>query len=93
MVTCAIPPQTPVIAGLPGRIALRLQGVRDVVVPLEAVAGTAVEGRVLVRQGDAWVERRVRLGPHDRVRIAVLAGLDPGETVRVPGPFLGEDER
>ncbi len=93
-VTCAIPPEIPVIAGLPGRIALRLQGVRDVVVvPLEAVAGSAVEGRVLVRQGDAWVERRVRLGPHDGVRIAVLEGLEPGETVRVPGPFLGEDER
>jgi len=90
-VRCAVPADVPVLAGLPGKVALRLEGARDVVVlPLEAVAGRAERGRVLVREGNRWEEREVRLGPHDGVRVAVLEGLREGEVVRIPGPVLGD---
>ncbi|WP_347350318.1 hypothetical protein [Intrasporangium sp.] len=89
--TCAVPDSVHVYAGMPGLLSVRTGFARDVVVlPLEAIAGDASSGTVLVlRPGRAPEEREVHLGVSDGSRIAVLSGLRAGETVRVPGPDLG----
>jgi hypothetical protein len=61
-----------------------------VLLPLEAIAGVAASGTVLVMApGRPPEQRRVGLGISDGSRIAIASGLRAGETVRIPGPDLG----
>lgn len=89
--TCVVPPAVPVFSGLTGVVSVVTGAQNDaVLLPLEAIAGDATAGTVLVlapsRQPE---ERRVGLGISDGSRIAVTSGLRAGETVRIPGPDLG----
>jgi hypothetical protein len=88
-IVCIIPNDLNVFAGLPGVMAVTTAEVHDVLtLPVEAVAGSAQRGTVLVEGPDGVVERNVRLGPTDGVRIHVVDGVTEGERVRVPGPDL-----
>lgn len=89
--TCIVPRAVQVFGGLTGVVSV-VTGAEDeaVLLPLEAVAGDATAGTVLVlAPGRQPEERRVGLGISDGSRIAVTSGLRAGETVRIPGPDLG----
>lgn len=54
---------------------------RAIVVPAEAVMGSAPQARVRVRTGKGVVERSVRIGRVAPTGVEILGGLSPGETV------------
>ncbi len=93
-VGCAVPSTQRVIAGLTAVLSVRFPTTHDaLVLPVEAVAGTAGDGSVYVRQGDRVVEKDVVLGASDGYRIAILDGLSEGDTVVIPSPsLLGADD-
>jgi hypothetical protein len=88
---CVVPRSQRVFAGMPGIMSVRTGSLQQaLLLPLEAVAGDAVSGTVLlVQPGTEPQERAVTLGISDGNRIAVTSGLREGDTVRVPGPDLG----
>ncbi|MGH4029428.1 hypothetical protein ACQB60_10895 [Actinomycetota bacterium Odt1-20B] len=87
---CLVPSDLKVYAGMPAVMALRTKTVKDaVLLPVEAVAGTAEKGRVTVLGKDGKTqERPVKLGVSDGTRVQVVSGVREGERVRVPGPDL-----
>lgn len=89
-VTCAVPGDQTVFAGLRTQLAVRVATVEDaLVVPVTSVRGGAGSGQVWVDAGtgDALEERTVELGVTDGTVIEVVAGLEEGDQVRqfVPG--------
>lgn len=89
--TCLVPSSVRVFSGLTGVVSV-VTGAEDsaVLLPLEAIAGDAASGTVLVMApGRPPEQRRVGLGISDGSRIAIASGLRAGETVRIPGPDLG----
>lgn len=89
-VTCAVPGDQTVFAGLRTQLAVRVATVEDaLVVPVTSVRGGAGTGQVWVDAGtgDPLEERAIDLGVSDGAVIEVLSGLDEGEQVRqfVPG--------
>lgn len=88
-VTCAVPADQVVFAGLQAELDIDLGTVSDVlVVPTTAVKGGAGSGVVWVDGGDGELEERtVALGVSDGTIVEVTTGLEEGEQVRqyVPG--------
>jgi hypothetical protein len=88
-VLCAVPRGIEVFAGMPAVVALTTAAVRDVLVlPVEAVAGAARHGEVLLETPNGVEVREVELGPTDGLRIQIVRGLAKGDVVRIPGPDL-----
>lgn len=88
-VVCVIPADLTVFAGMPAVLALTTADVRDALtLPVEAVAGTAERGRVLLDGPDGPVEQEVVLGPTDGIRVQIVSGVADGDRVVVPGPDL-----
>jgi hypothetical protein len=88
-ISCAVPSDVEVFAGMPAIIALTTAEVHDVLVlPVEAVAGSADQGEVLLETPKGVEVREVDLGPTDGLRIQIVGGLAEGDVVRIPGPDL-----
>lgn len=88
-ISCAVPRDIEVFAGMPAVVALTTAEVRDVLVlPVEAVAGAARRGEVLLETPNGVEVREVELGPTDGFRIQIVRGLAEGDVVRIPGPDL-----
>ncbi len=89
---CSIPSDMRVLSGMPATVVIQLEKAEDaLVLPIEAVAGTVDSGTVYVRGKDEQpVETPVKLGTTDGVHIVILDGLNEGDTVFVPGPWLGQ---
>ncbi|GAA5204156.1 efflux RND transporter periplasmic adaptor subunit [Microbacterium jejuense] len=94
-VTCAVPADQTVFAGLQAQLDIDLGTVSDVlVVPTTAVKGGAGTGVVWVDAGTGELEERdVTLGVSDGSIVEVTAGVDEGEQVRqyVPGIAAGNE--
>ncbi|HKP05762.1 MAG TPA: biotin/lipoyl-binding protein [Microbacterium sp.] len=94
-VTCAVPADQVVFAGLQTQLDIDLGTVSDVlVVPTTAVKGGSGTGVVWVDAGTGELEERdVALGVSDGAIVEVTTGLEEGEQVRqyVPGVLAGED--
>ncbi|MBW9119406.1 biotin/lipoyl-binding protein [Microbacterium trichothecenolyticum] len=94
-VTCAVPADQVVFAGLQAQLDIDLGTVSDVlVVPTTAVKGGSGTGVVWVDAGTGELEERdVSLGVSDGVIVEVTTGLEEGEQVRqyVPGVLAGEE--
>ena len=93
-VTCAVPGDQVVFAGLQAQLDIDLGTVADVlVVPATAVKGGAGSGVVWVDGGDGELEERdVTLGVTDGTIVEVTAGLDEGEQVRQFVPGIAADD-
>lgn len=95
-VTCAVPADQTVFAGLQAQLDIDLGTVSDVlVVPTTAVKGGAGTGVVWVDAGAGELEERdVTLGVSDGSIVEVTAGLEEGEQVRqyVPGVATGDEQ-
>lgn len=93
-VTCAVPGDQVVFAGLQAQLDIDLGTVSDVlVVPTTAVKGGADTGVVWVDAGDGELqERDVTLGVNDGTIVEVTAGLEEGEQVRQYVPGIAVDD-
>ncbi|WP_427016612.1 hypothetical protein ACQCSX_18065 [Pseudarthrobacter sp. P1] len=94
-VTCAVPADTPVFAGLGATVTVSAGEASNVLtVPLTAVKGSVSEGVVWVQSvAGAPEQRTVSLGLNDGARVEVTQGLAEGESVLefVPGaPAVGQ---
>jgi hypothetical protein len=88
--TCLVPADLTVFAGMPAVMAVVTASATDVVVlPVEAVAGSSQHGRVWIvdSRGERHL-RDVRLGITDGIQIEIRSGVDPGDMVLVPAPNL-----
>jgi len=94
-VTCAVPADQVVFAGLQAQLDIDLGTVSDVlVVPTTAVKGGAGSGVVWVDGGDGDLEERtIALGVSDGTIVEVTTGLEEGEQVRqyVPGVAAADE--
>ncbi len=93
-VTCAIPTDQRVFAGLQAALAVRVGSAEDVLtVPTTAVAGGAGTGTVWVEADGEVTERQVELGITDGTIVEVRQGLEEGELVRefAPGQSAGDE--
>jgi len=52
------------------------------IIPRSAVLAREGRAFVIVKEGDRWVERPVRLGAHDEMFVEVLEGLAEGDVIR-----------
>ncbi|MDW4573324.1 biotin/lipoyl-binding protein [Microbacterium sp. M3] len=87
-VTCAVPADQVVFAGLQAQLDIDLGTVSDVlVVPTTAVKGGSGTGVVWIDAAGELEERSVELGVSDGTIVEVTTGLEEGEQVRqyVPG--------
>jgi hypothetical protein len=89
--TCLVPPDLTVFAGMPALMAVVTASAKDVVLlPIEAVAGSTQHGRVwLVDTGGNRRLQDVQLGITDGIQIEIRSGVRPGDSVLVPAPDLG----
>jgi len=94
-VTCAVPADQTVFAGLQAQLDIDLGTVSDVlVVPTTAVKGGSGTGVVWVDAGTGDLEERdVTLGVSDGTTVEVTTGVEEGEQVRqyVPGLAAGNE--
>lgn len=94
-VTCAVPADQTVFAGLQAQLDIDLGTVSDVlVVPTTAVKGGSGTGVVWVDAGGGELEERdVALGVSDGTIVEVTTGLEEGEQVRlyVPGVAASDE--
>jgi hypothetical protein len=88
---CAAPRDLTLFAGMPAILAVSTAQAHDVMIlPVEAVAGSSQRGRVTLIKPDGSKEaREVQLGITDGTIIQIKSGLNVGDVVAVPGPFLG----
>ncbi len=88
--TCLIPAEFTVFAGMPAVIAVRTASAQDVIVlPVEAVAGSSQHGQVWIVGAQGHRELRdVQLGITDGVQIEIRSGVNVGDSVLVPAPDL-----
>jgi len=95
-VTCAVPADQTVFAGLQAKLDIDLGTVSDVlVVPTTAVKGGSGTGVVWVDAGAGELEERdVTLGVSDGTLVEVTGGVEEGDQVRqyVPGVAAGDDQ-
>jgi hypothetical protein len=88
--TCVVPADLTVFAGMPAVMAVTTAVATDVLVlPIEAVAGSSQQGQVWLVDGAG--QRRLRdvaLGITDGAEIEIRSGLTEGDTVLLPGPDL-----
>jgi Cu(I)/Ag(I) efflux system membrane fusion protein len=61
-------------------------------VPREAVIRSGKGDRVIVEEGGRFRPRAVTVGHESEGRLAILAGLEPGETVVTSGQFMLDSE-
>jgi multidrug efflux pump subunit AcrA (membrane-fusion protein) len=82
-IVCKVPPGVRAFSGVRVRLAVTTGVASDtVVVPVEAVEGSADSGVVWVVQSDGSVAARsVKLGITDGVRVQVISGLVDGERI------------
>lgn len=88
---CGVPETATVLAGMGAITVIQLERAENaLVLPVEAVAGTVDSGSVylLGPNGDP-VETRVALGTTDGTRIVITSGVAEGDTVYIPGPWIG----
>ena len=94
-VTCAVPADQVVFAGLQAQLDIDLGTVSDVlVVPTTAVKGGAGSGVVWIDGGDGELEERtIALGVSDGTVVEVTSGVEEGEQVRqyVPGVAAADE--
>ena len=94
-VTCAVPADQVVFAGLQAQLDIDLGTVTDVlVVPTTAVKGGAGSGVVWIDGGDGELEERtIALGVSDGTIVEVTSGVEEGEQVRqyVPGVAAADE--
>ncbi len=94
-VTCAVPADQVVFAGLQAQLDIDLGTVSDVlVVPTTAVKGGAGSGVVWIDGGDGELEERtIALGVSDGTIVEVTSGVEEGEQVRqyVPGVAAADE--
>lgn len=90
--TCLIPPDLTVFAGMPALMAVKTASVENVIVlPVEAVAGSSQHGQVWLVDAQGKRHRRdVRLGITDGIQIEIRAGVNEGDIVLVPAPNLDQ---
>lgn len=90
--TCVVPADLTVFAGMPAVMAVTTAVATNVLVlPVEAIAGTSQRGRVWL--ADASGKRQLRdvgLGITDGAQIEITSGLSEGDVVTVPGPDLAD---
>jgi multidrug efflux pump subunit AcrA (membrane-fusion protein) len=93
-VTCAVPADQTVFAGLQAQLDIDLGTVSEVlVVPTTAVKGGAGTGVVWVDAGTGELEERdVALGVSDGTIVEVTTGLEEGEQVRQYVPGVAADD-
>ncbi|MGB3414828.1 MAG: hypothetical protein WBA28_08955 [Microbacteriaceae bacterium] len=88
-VTCAIPADIQVFAGLPANLIIQSGIAEDVlIIPTTAVEGGSGSGNVWISHPDGSTEvREVTLGLSDGYMVEVLTGLEQGEQILqfVPG--------
>lgn len=94
-VTCAVPPEVRVFAGLAAELTIA-GGIAEnvLVVPVTAVEGTAETGNVYFVLPDGTTELRpVVLGLGDGISVEVKEGLSEGDLILqfIPGAFGGGD--
>lgn len=84
--TCDVPATVRAFAGVRVRLGVTTGRVdRALTLPVEAVAGTADSGAVtLILPNGERVERSVRLGLTDGLRVQILEGLSAGDVVLNP---------
>lgn len=69
------------------RIGIKTGTAKDVmVVPVGAVTNKGGDSMVRVKEGDAWVDKKVEVGISDGALIAIKSGLSEGQTVQVVSP-------
>lgn len=87
---CETPRDLQLFAGMRGVIAVTTAEASGVLaLPVEAVAGSSQRGLVTLVHSDVQTESRtVELGITDGVSIEIKSGLQAGDVVAVPGPFL-----
>jgi RND family efflux transporter MFP subunit len=74
-------------------VQLKIDYGRQIVVPQEAVLDSGVQQRVFVAKGNGYFEpRTITTGAKLEGKVAVLSGLQPGETVVTSGNFLIDSE-
>lgn len=83
---CVVPPDVRVFAGMSGVMAVQTGAAHDVLLlPVEAVAGSADRGEVTVVRPDGELETRpVELGLTDGAMIEIRSGLGEADQVVVP---------
>ena len=93
-VTCAVPADQTVFAGLQAQLDIDLGTVSEVlVVPTTAVKGGDGTGVVWVDAGEGELEERdVALGVNDGTIVEVTSGLQEGEQVRQYVPGIAADD-
>lgn len=92
-VTCAVPADRTVFAGLQAQLDIDLGTVTDVlVVPTTAVKGGSGSGVVWVDTGDGLEEREVALGVSDGTVVEVTSGVEEGDQVRQYVPGIAADD-
>ncbi|HEX5541128.1 MAG TPA: hypothetical protein VFX60_06130 [Micromonospora sp.] len=89
-VVCAIPAQTKVFAGLTGVVAVSTGARTDVLaVPVGAVAGDAISGRVVRIDNDGSQSIvDVGLGLTDGAYVEITSGLSEGDRIALSAPNL-----
>lgn len=96
-VTCAVPGDVRVFAGLAAQLTIPGGIAEDVLIaPVTAVEGTAETGNVYVVLPDGTTELRpVVLGLSDGINVEIKEGLAEGDLILqfVPGAFGGDDGR
>jgi hypothetical protein len=87
---CAAPRDLTLFAGMPAILAVPTAQAHGVMVlPVEAVAGSSQRGRVTLMKRDGTKEARdIELGITDGTLIEIKSGLNVGDVVAIPGPFL-----
>ncbi len=94
LLLCEVPESATVLAGMKATTVIQLERAEDALtLPVEAVAGTVDSGAVYLRGMDGEpVETPVTLGTTDGTRIVVTSGVEEGDTVYVPGPWIGDHD-
>ena len=88
-VTCLLPKDAPVVAGLPAKLGINTATKEGVLaVPVTAVLGSVGEGRVTLVENGEQVVKTVGLGITDGSFIEIVSGLKAGDKILSHAPGL-----
>lgn len=88
-VACRVPHEAIALSGLSAILAIQFPGELNVLsLPVEAVAGSIDSASVFIDTPNGPVEKAIRVGVSDGLRIEIREGLREGETVLLPSPTL-----